>query len=130
MTMEAYHTYVLSIGSNVSRANVEAAIKWLRAQFGDIKVSHVYETPAISSKEMECSASSVYNNSVACVDTLLDYAGLESLFKTYELERGRDAQARAAGVVPIDIDIVVADGMIIRPWDYRQQFFKIGLAAI
>lgn len=130
MTMEAYHTYVLSIGSNVSRANVEAAIKWLRAEFGDIKVSHVYETPAISSKEMECSAESVYDNAVACVGSKLDFAGLEVLFKAYELECGRDAEARAAGVVPIDIDIVMADGMIIRPWDYRQQFFKIGLAAI
>lgn len=130
--MEAYHTYVLSIGSNVSRANVEAAISWLLAQFGDIsiKVSHVYETPAISSKEVECKDAPVYDNAVARVDTLFDFVRLESMFKAYELERGRDAGARAAGVVPIDIDIVMADGMIIRPWDYRQQFFKIGLSAL
>lgn len=128
--MEAYHTYVLSIGSNVSEANVSEAIAWLNAQFVDILVSHVYETPAISSKGVECSAQSVYDNAVACVVSRFDSDSLESMLKAYELECGRDAVAREAGIVPIDIDIVMADGTVIRPWDYRQHFFKIGYAAI
>lgn len=134
-TIEAIHTYVLSIGSNVSEANVVAAIKWLRTLFADMEVSHVYETPAISShgSAAPCSGQGeipVYDNAVACVESPMGCADLESLLKAYELECGRDAKARAAGIVPIDIDIVVTDGSIKRPWDYRQHFFKIGYATI
>ena len=80
--MEAYHTYVLSIGSNVSRANVEAAIIWLRKRFDDIKVSHVYETPAISSKGVECNAASVYDNAGSVYDNAESVYDNGSLYMT------------------------------------------------
>lgn len=117
------HTYVLSLGSNKSEDNVRAAIQWLHTQFAGMKVSCIYETPAVR-------ADGVYHNAVAEVECGLAYAELESAFKTYEFLCGRDAEARAAGIVPIDIDIVITDGEVTRPWDYRQQFFKIGYSAI
>lgn len=121
--MSELHKYVLSLGSNTSEENVSEAIHWLGSQFAGMRVSCIYETPAVRAR-------GVYHNAVAEVECNLAYAELESKFKSYELLCGRDAEARSAGVVPIDIDIVMTDGEITRPWDYRQQFFKIGYTAI
>ncbi len=51
---------------------------------------------------------------------------LNSAFKAYERACGRDEECRSKGLVPIDLDIVMWNGDVVREKDYKQQFFKIG----
>lgn len=55
---------------------------------------------------------------------------LERLSKQFEISLGRDAQARTRGDVPVDIDIVVFDGKIMRERDFESEFFRIGYMEI
>lgn len=128
------HHYVLCIGSNVSADNVRGAIEWLRGQFDVKSVSHVYQTPAVSSKPQPAAAVShtlrVYSNAVVIGDSDISPDAADQLLKGFELRCGRDEAARSVGKVPVDIDIVIVDGEVIRPWDYRQQFFRTGFCRL
>lgn len=111
---------VLSIGSNISSTHVNKAIEWLSNRLTNMSVSDVYQTPAVKT------GTRTYSNAVACGNFTGNCDEFDAELKRYEFSCGRDEQARQRGDVPIDIDIVVADGTILRDWDYRQSFFRIG----
>ena len=109
----------LSISSNVPYGTdaIRTAAAWLRTLLCQFRISSTYSTK---------SRTATYCNAVA-VGTCHNTADqLDQLFKAYELAHGRDAKARQEHVTPIDIDIVVFNGTVLREWDFNQQFFKIG----
>lgn len=67
-----------------------------------------------------------YMNAVAIGRWTQTVEKLDSLCKDYEVRNGRDLKARARNEVPVDIDIVISSGKILRPKDYRCDFFRIG----
>ena len=69
-------------------------------------------------------------NAVFEFETDMDIAGLHGLCKSIELEYGRDMTSRLHNRVPLDIDIVIADGEILRPRDYAQEYFQSGYTEI
>lgn len=113
---------VLCIGSNCGDrlSNVEGALKWLSGILMDFRHSHIYATPDCHGGQRE------YLNAVAIGKTKLHSSTLESLCKEYELTCGRDSEARAAGNVPVDIDIVIYERDILRMKDFSSEFFRIG----
>lgn len=141
------YNYVLSIGSNVSAANVEEATVWLKGVLDGFCMSHIYETPAVKSGNCDDGEYDMlrpdmaevkagyqtgyslrkYSNAVVTGSSMFHPEALDEILKGYEKKCGRDDAARAEGRVPIDIDVVVCNGKVMRPWDFRQQFFRIGL---
>ena len=115
---------VLSIGSNISETKVVNAIEWLKCQMAEIQVSSIYETKAV-----KCGCRN-YNNAVVSGIIDMDVDSFNGLLKEYEIASGRSEAARLIGDVPIDIDIVVSNGVVMRPWDYRQNFFRIGASEL
>lgn len=115
----------LSVGSNDSerQRRVESALAWLRERLADVAESHIYATAPL------WGAKGAYVNAVMR-GSVADVAALERDLKAYEIANGRDAAARAEGRVPIDIDIVVADGKVVRPCDYGADFFRLGFETI
>ena len=113
---------MLCIGSNCGdrEVNVADALGWLSEILGDFRHSHIYATPDCFGGQRE------YLNSVCAGSTTLSHAELESLCKDYEFRAGRDASARAAGDVPVDVDVVVYGSRILRERDYSSEFFRIG----
>jgi len=85
----------------------------------ECEASDIYETPEIHGR------GEPYMNAVLSGRTGMELETLERLTKEYETGAGRDAAARNAGRVPIDIDIVIWDGTVVRPKDYSQSFFRI-----
>lgn len=100
------------------------AIKWLSTLLRDIKVSPIYETPDARGGERS------YLNAVAEGSTTLDAGQLEEMAKLQETKQGRSPEARSAGDVPIDIDLVILGGTTVRPWDASQTFFKTGYSQL
>lgn len=116
------HTVVLSIGSNSAekKENVGRAVKWLEGLMENTVCSDIYETPEIHGKSV------TYTNAVVKGETTLDLIPITDITKEFERGNGRNSEARSKGLVPIDIDIVVWDGAILRPVDYSRSFFRIG----
>ncbi len=117
---------VLSIGSNCGdrEAQVSAGIFWLKNILDDFKHSRIYTTGDCHGGKRD------YMNTVVKGRTSLSAEVLNNLCKEYEKANGRTAEARSCGDVPVDIDIVIYAGEIIRPKDYRQKFFQIGFSEL
>lgn len=111
----------ISIGSNVPDAQIRVAdaCLWLKKTFSGVKCSECYSTYGIG----ERSAGKTYTNAVAVATTTLSADDVTTLTKRYEKSTGRihgDLQ------VPIDLDLVVYDDIILRPDDFEQDYFKLG----
>ena len=68
-----------------------------------------------------------YNNMVGWINCSQDMEELGALMKRWECEAGRIAHSKS---VPLDIDIVVFDGQVVRPRDFAQEYFKTGYRAL
>ncbi|MDE7441374.1 MAG: 2-amino-4-hydroxy-6-hydroxymethyldihydropteridine diphosphokinase [Muribaculaceae bacterium] len=112
----------LSFGSNYGdkKGNVEAALRWIGSLLDDMQSSDVYETPEVHGYGAS------YFNAVACGKIGLELEEFNRRLKVYERDCGRTEEARIRKEVPIDIDIVIWDGEIIRPVDFSREFFRIG----
>lgn len=123
---ELLHEVVVSLGSNEHPRcrRIEEAIATMRRVLSECEVSDIYETPEIHG------FGDPYMNAVLAGRTRMNHAALEHFSKQYELGAGRDVMAREEGRVPIDIDIVIWDGTVVRPKDYAQSFFRIGYTAL
>lgn len=113
---------VLSLGSNFGdrKASVASSLEWLGNFIGDFRSSSIYETPCAVRKGPD------YLNAVVCGEFSGTLDDLQYLLKKREADCGRDESKKMRGEVPIDIDIVIADGKIIKEWDARQKFFIRG----
>lgn len=113
----------LSVGSNCGdrSAFVAEALQWLKSSvLMQTECSEIYETPCA------LKTGKPYKNAV--IRGFYSGTGfqLEDLLKEKEHEMGRNTECRERGDVPIDIDIVIMDGEVVKSWDYRQKFFQIG----
>lgn len=113
---------VIAVGSNYGerRYNILRAITFLENCCRVIRKSDIYETPDCLGTGMP------YLNSVIEILTDRNEEELNSSFKLLECKSGRDSIRRKRGEVPLDIDIVVWDGAIRRPSDYKAAYFRIG----
>lgn len=117
---------VISIGSNCGdrKANVEKAIAWLKSILMETECSEIYETPCA------LKTGNPYINAV--LKGWYEGVGyeLDDRLKEKEHEMGRTAECREKGEVPIDMDIVIMNNEVVKDWDYRQKFFKIGFSSL
>lgn len=114
----------LCLGSNCSPRFVEEAIEWLGHHIHGVRSSGLYRTMPLKGY------GEPYCNAVVAGSTEMTEMQCTRLFKQYELDSGRDSACRAAGKVPIDIDIVIWNGSVVRERDYTQDYFKIGYARL
>lgn len=110
----------LSIGSNRSYEDVINAIEWLKKKLFNTRISSLYKTPPVQGHGKP------YVNAVMEGKINMDLDDFNCELKKFEISSGRDEIARAAGIVPVDIDIVISNGEVLRKRDYVQSFFKIG----
>ena len=117
---------VISVGSNCGerQVNVENAISWLKSILMQTECSDIYETPCAKS------IGKPYMNAVIKGFYQGDGMQLEELLKDKEYHMGRTSECRGKGEVPIDMDIVILNGDIAKPWDYRQKFFQLGYSRL
>ena len=59
-------------------------------------------------------------------ESVLDFYELNSLIKQYEKDSGRTPESKLKASIPIDIDIVIFNDIVIKPKDFNFDFFQIG----
>lgn len=120
------HEYVFSIGSNCGDRHKACrdACQWLQSLVRNFEMSGIYETKPYGHDGSD------YMNAVVRGTCQEDVHAVDRLCKEYELAHGRDDVARAANKVPVDIDIVIADGEVLRLRDFNCEFFRTGYDSI
>lgn len=68
-----------------------------------------------------------YHNMVGRLSCDLTMDELGAIMKQWEREAGRIPHSK---IVPLDIDIVIFDGQVVRQRDFAQEYFKIGYRAL
>ena len=114
--------YYLGLGSNDGdrELHLQNGLNYLAEICDNVYTSTHYASPALHQGDVH------YLNSVAVVEFAGDKSELDILLKKCERLEGRDEAARAEGRVPLDMDIVIANGEIIRPKDFARYFFRRG----
>lgn len=113
---------IVGIGSNVAegRSMVSDAVDYLSGIFGGVECSGIYSTESVSGDGTN------YFNAVARIYSTFGDDEVEAMFKAYELRCGRDEEMRRRKIVPIDLDIVVSGGSVLRPKDMAREYFQKG----
>lgn len=97
----------VSIGSNVAREhNIRSCIRALRACFGELQLSTLYETPAVGF------SGDPFYNLVASFDTSLGVDELVAVLRKIETEHGRERQQERFAARTLDIDLLLYDDVI------------------
>jgi 2-amino-4-hydroxy-6-hydroxymethyldihydropteridine diphosphokinase len=103
---------LIGIGSNTdAERNLRDALARLSSVGDVVAVSTVYESPAIGQNGPH------YLNAVVRVDTCLPAAEIRRMLKAIEADMGRTDDAKAAGRVPIDLDLCLLGPQVIRNRD-------------
>lgn len=116
------HPCTIGLGSNTPdrETQIKKAIAHLELLLTDTKVSSIYESPAFNGKDAP------YLNAVVHGMTNLDPDKLTRELKVWEETQGRTDEGSAAGIVPIDIDLVIYNFRILRQVDFERHYFNKG----
>ena len=117
---------VVVVGSNsADRKNfIKKALLFL-SELGKIEsCSTIYESPDILGRGNK------YLNAVVQIDFKVTEKKLHERIKNFESHCGRDHSPQGSSVVPLDIDIVIWQGVVLRPKDFNSTYFQIGYRQI
>ena len=116
------NTLAISLGSNSKDRSIQMndAIQYLNSIFEGVLSSTIYETKALNGKDAP------YLNAVAVANTHLSIVEATNLLKEWESQCGRTTESKLIGDIPIDLDIVVWNGEVVREKDFSCDFFTQG----
>lgn len=111
---------VILIGSNHPHKSrlVASAARMLADELGGFKLSKTFTSRDVGG------GCSVYDNAVCMGDTAMSLDELSVWAKDIERALGRTSRSKAMGIVEVDIDIVIWNGVVVRPVDASRSYFK------
>ena len=119
------HRFHLSLGSNLEpEKHLRAALRELRARFGELQVSSVYESAAIGFDGPP------FWNLAAGLRTDLDMEALNDWLHALEAREGRVRGGARYADRSLDIDIVAIDGIALQRQELREAFVLAPLGEI
>ena len=119
------NTFQILLASNSdAEKNMTEARERLRKVFPlDIRFSKNVESKAVNKEGKIAPDASLYLNALCLANTGLPLDSVQSVLKVLEVEMGRK-KGNAFGLVAIDLDLVVWNGEILRPWDVAQSYYQ------
>jgi len=113
------NNYLILISSNHEQAkNIESICTILKKEFIVKSFSDKIESPAVGNGK------GLYINMICSINSTLNTNELNIKLKNIETAMGRTPELKKTGVVPIDLDIVECNGIIIREKDAGQSYYK------
>ena len=107
---------VISIGSNSKDREwqVENCIKWLKSKLSGVSHSEIYNSAASNGKDPD------YLNVVMKAKCRENFDEINKKLKDYESVCGRTPLSKQTGEIPMDLDIIIWNGEIVRERDFNQ----------
>lgn len=117
-------TALISLGANTpgKHATLTDTIERIKELAQVTALTPVYETPAEGSI-----AAAPYANALLQISTNIDYHTLHDTFKEWEQVAGRTRESKLQGIIPLDIDIIMWDGNILKERDMQMAYMQEGL---
>lgn len=117
---------VICIGSNFdANINIEKAKAVLERELGSIAFANQTESKAINWSK-QC----VFTNQVGYLETDKEFDYIKQLTKQIERDLGRNAEQRALGNMPMDIDIIIWNDAILKPDDLNQTYIRSAIRSL
>jgi len=117
---------IIGIGSNFDKKrNIEKAIDALRKTKG---IEYIGFSQFIETKSIDFPGPD-FLNGIALFDSPLSFDELNAKLKDIETQMGRTAEDKKAGIVRIDIDIIIYNGEKYKD-DYKRPYFQPLLISI
>lgn len=102
------HQIYVGIGSNMKRKyHIEMAVSELKSHFGKLKISPVYESPAVGFKGDN------FYNLVIFFESNLSLNEVENAVKRIEDKSGRDRTQEKFSARTLDIDLLLFDDCVL-----------------
>lgn len=112
---------ILCLGSNWGcEANISSADDLLRGYFRSIRFSESVYTEPIG-----LAGSGPFLNQVAFVSTDAPLEEVRQALKTMEKQLGRRPESKEMGQIPIDIDLLLWNGEILKPADWEKDYVQL-----
>lgn len=112
---------VLCLGSNTDcEANLKSAAGLLRAYFGSIRFSE-----AIYTEPIGLPGSGLFLNQVAVAGTDASREEVRQAVKAMERALGRTPDSKQKGRIPIDIDLLLWNGVVLKPADWEKEYVQL-----
>lgn len=117
---------VICIGSNFEASiNIEKAKAVLERELGPISFATQTESEAVN-----WSKPCIFTNQVGYFESDKDFDFIKQLTKQIERDLGRNAEQRALGNMPMDIDIVIWNDSILKPDDLNQTYVQDAIRSL
>lgn len=68
-----------------------------------------------------------YLNRAASFDTIWNADALRNYFKEIEKSCGRTSLSKQTGIIPLDIDLLIMDDIVLKPEDMRKRYVRQAL---
>lgn len=86
----------------------------------NVSTSEIYNSKAANGKDPD------YLNAVMEAKCRNNYDEINDILKKYEAVCGRTPISKQVGDIPMDLDIIIWNGQIVRERDFAQEYFQIG----
>ena len=113
------HEAIISLGSNTDKKNLELAKNLLAETFQLLSQSEIIESNAIGDHYQ----SPFYNQAIKLLSGYKRDKTIH-IFKETEIKLGRTPQSKYKGIVPMDIDLIIWEGVVYKDDYYRFDFVR------
>lgn len=109
------------MGTNTDcEANLNLAGELLRAYFGPVRFSE-----AVYTEPIDLPGSGLFLNQVAVSDTDVPLEEVKQALKEMENRLGRMPDSKRTGIIPIDIDLLLWNGTVLKPADWEKEYVQL-----
>ena len=117
---------IIGLGSNwKSEVHIQQANRLLMDYFEEIHFSEPVYTEPIG-----MSQSNLFLNQVAIAYTSRPIEEVKTALKSMEKQLGRTPQSKQQGIIPIDIDLLQWDNLLLKSDDLERDYIKNGIESI
>lgn len=121
INMEYSHRCMVCLGSNSdAETHLSDAFKSLHERYHIVECGDMVRTKAENTIE----GSDDYLNQVLTFETDEDAETVRSTLKRIEKEGGRTCLSKQTGVMPLDLDLLMFDGAVLKPDDMERDYVK------